>query len=614
VSLRIERQAGALGAYVYGVDLARELDDATFDQLHAAFVEHHVICIRDQEITPDQQLAFARRWGAVFVHPYVESIEGHPGIMAIGDPNDITTTWHSDTTHAKRPPRASMLLARCVPDYGGDTVFANQHLAWEDLSEGLRAVLSQLRAIHRGTELAADQGLTPREVTNAHPVGRQHPETGRRALFVNADYTAHFERMSEEESRPILEFLYSRACLPRYTWRHHWRVGDLLSPSRATNPIELMSSARTIPAARLRGYCAGILCGLGVPPEQADTVADSLVEADLRGVESHGANLIALYVSRIRAGSMRPRTEIRVISDDGPTLQLHGGLGPGQVAGVAAIEHAIERARGHGMAAVSVRESTHLGALAYYTLRAAEQGLFCMAFQNGPTVVPAFGGITPLFSTNPFSYAVPAGEEAPIVYDVATTAVAGNKLLLARKRGESIPEGWATDDDGVPTTDPERASLHDPRRLALPAPRRVPLAHGRAHPGCSQLGTRPGRRARLRARRARAPAPYRAPARWHSPRPGGGGRTRTGRRGVRPRPPPRTLTRPAGRHCRGSASPFGTLQAASLANDSGARGAFSGERRAPRSRVPAGPRPWRRSLQSISCDRSGCHRTGGAPR
>jgi taurine dioxygenase len=228
VSLRIERQACALGAYVYGIDLGKELDDASFEKLHAAFLEHHVICIRDQDITPEQQLAYARRWGPVFVHPYVESIEGHPGIMEIGDPNDITTTWHSDTTHAKQPPRASMLLARRVPSYGGDTAFANQHLAWEELSEGLRAVLLQLRAIHRGTELAADSGLTPREVTTGHPVGRKHPETGRLALFVNGDYTAHFEGMSEEESRPILEFLYSRACLPRYTWRHHWRVGDLL--------------------------------------------------------------------------------------------------------------------------------------------------------------------------------------------------------------------------------------------------------------------------------------------------------------------------------------------------------------------------------------------------
>jgi LDH2 family malate/lactate/ureidoglycolate dehydrogenase len=216
----------------------------------------------------------------------------------------------------------------------------------------------------------------------------------------------------------------------------------------------------TVDAPRLGRYCRGILEGLGVPAEQAALVADSLVEADLRGVESHGAHLMALYVSRLRSGHMRPRTEIRVLSDDGPTLQLDGGLGPGQVAGVYAIDRAVERARAFGAAAVGVRESTHLGALAYYTLRAAAQGAIALAFQNGPTVVPPFGGITPLFSTNPFSYAVPTGEEPTLVLDLATTAVAGNKLLLARKRGDArIPEGWACDERGVPTTDPQRASL-----------------------------------------------------------------------------------------------------------------------------------------------------------
>lgn len=209
----------------------------------------------------------------------------------------------------------------------------------------------------------------------------------------------------------------------------------------------------------LRDYCAGILGGVGVPDDQAALVAHSLVEADLRGVVSHGSNLVALYVSRIRAGSMQPRTEIRVIDDQGATLQLDGGLGPGQVAGVHAIDRAVERAREHGVAAVSVRESTHLGALGYYTLRAAKEGVFAMAFQNGPTIVPPFGGITPVFSTNPVSYAVPAGAEAPIVYDVATTAIAGNKLILARKQGDPIPEGWASDERGVPTTDPHRASI-----------------------------------------------------------------------------------------------------------------------------------------------------------
>ncbi len=217
-----------------------------------------------------------------------------------------------------------------------------------------------------------------------------------------------------------------------------------------------------IEASRLSSYCAGILRGLKVPGDQAEIVANSLVEADLRGVASHGVNLVALYVSRIRAGSMQPRTEIRVLEDNGATLRLDGGLGPGQVAGLHAIDQAIERALRHGVGAVSVQEGTHLGALGYYTLRAAERGVFAMGFQNGPTVVPPFGSITPLFSTNPFSYAIPAGEEAPVVLDMATTAVAGNKLILARKRGEAIPEHWATDENGVPTTDPMRAS---PERL-----------------------------------------------------------------------------------------------------------------------------------------------------
>ena len=107
-----------------------------------------------------------------------------------------------------------------------------------------------------------------------------------------------------------------------------------------------------------------------------------------------------------------------------------------------------------------MRELTHLGALAYYTMRAAHRGFVALAFQNGATIVPPFGGTTSLFSTNPFSYAIPAGVEPPIVYDIATTAAAGNKILLARKRGdERIPEGWANDEQGLPTTDPQAASV-----------------------------------------------------------------------------------------------------------------------------------------------------------
>jgi LDH2 family malate/lactate/ureidoglycolate dehydrogenase len=210
----------------------------------------------------------------------------------------------------------------------------------------------------------------------------------------------------------------------------------------------------------LRAHLEGLLRGLGVPHDQAVVVADNLVEADLRGIDSHGSHLMALYYGRVRDGHLRPETVVTTLDDQGATVRLDGGLGFGQVAGVAAMDLALERAREHGVATVTVRELTHLGALAYYTLRAADRGCIALAFQNGPTIVPPFGGTTGVFSTNPFSYAIPAGTEPPIVFDIATTAVAGNKILLARKRGDAaIPLGWANDDDGVPTADPQAASV-----------------------------------------------------------------------------------------------------------------------------------------------------------
>jgi LDH2 family malate/lactate/ureidoglycolate dehydrogenase len=212
--------------------------------------------------------------------------------------------------------------------------------------------------------------------------------------------------------------------------------------------------------ANLRAQLERLLGALGVPGDQAAIVADNLVEADLRGVDSHGSHLMALYHGRVRSGHLRPVTTVTTLDDQGSTVRLDGGIGFGQVAGVAAVDLAVERAQIHGTATVSVRELTHLGALGYYTMRAAAHGFFAMAFQNGGTIVPPFGGTTPLFSTNPFSYAVPAGAEPDIVFDIATTAAAGNKILLARKRGDaSIPEGWANDEHGLPTTDPNAASI-----------------------------------------------------------------------------------------------------------------------------------------------------------
>ncbi|WP_051570946.1 Ldh family oxidoreductase [Cryptosporangium arvum] len=215
-----------------------------------------------------------------------------------------------------------------------------------------------------------------------------------------------------------------------------------------------------VTAERLHTLLSDVLEGLGANREYADTVADLLVEADLRGVDSHGAHLISLYAQRVRSGHIDPAAKPRIVHEDGSTLLLDAGLGFGQIAGLAAVHHAIELSAEHGVAVVGVREGTHLGALAAYTERVARAGRICLCFQNGPAFVPPFGGIDQLFSTNPLSYAVPTDEEPTIVFDVATTTVAGNKLLLAQKRGDpSIPEGWATDADGVPTTDTAAASV-----------------------------------------------------------------------------------------------------------------------------------------------------------
>ncbi|NUP31768.1 MAG: hypothetical protein HOU01_08630 [Streptomycetaceae bacterium] len=227
--LRAERLSSALGALVTGVDLATDTSDATVERLQELFLEHQVLCIRGQQaMTPQRQLDFAARWGEISVHPYVPSIDGYPGLMKIYDPNPVTQRWHADTTHAAAPPALSMLLARILPPIGGDTMWADAYAAYEGLSPGLRHTLDGLRAVHRGTELAGDAGLDRAAVTQTHPVARTHPVTGRKALFVNGDYTSHFEGWTVEESAPLLAYLYAQVARPELVYRHRWQVGDLV--------------------------------------------------------------------------------------------------------------------------------------------------------------------------------------------------------------------------------------------------------------------------------------------------------------------------------------------------------------------------------------------------
>lgn len=220
-----------LGAAVTGVDL-RSLDDAGLADLQAAFVTHRVLAIRDQDLSPADLVAFAARWGQPLVHPLTPHIEGYPPVQAIentGKARTLNEHWHTDMSFLPRPPKLTMLHARAVPAVGGDTAFADQHQAYESLSDGLRALLDGARAVHRSDGFARVVGRDPGSApSGVHPVFRTHPDTGRRALYVCRAFTSHLEGMTRTESQGLLEFLFDRSARPDFTYRHQWRPGDLV--------------------------------------------------------------------------------------------------------------------------------------------------------------------------------------------------------------------------------------------------------------------------------------------------------------------------------------------------------------------------------------------------
>lgn len=227
--MEIRRLAGALGAEVLGLDLTGEIAGTEFAAVRDALHESGVICIRGQgAMTPEDQLGFAAKWGEISIHPYVPSIEGYPGIMKIYDPNPITQTWHSDSTHMSVPHAYTLLLARVLPAVGGDTMFASAVKAFESLSTEFQSMLRTLSAIHEGTDLAAEAGLDREAVVAVHPVVRTHPATGAEALFVNDNYVTRIDGWTPEESRPLLEYLYEVIGRYENTYRHRWCDGDLV--------------------------------------------------------------------------------------------------------------------------------------------------------------------------------------------------------------------------------------------------------------------------------------------------------------------------------------------------------------------------------------------------
>jgi LDH2 family malate/lactate/ureidoglycolate dehydrogenase len=220
------------------------------------------------------------------------------------------------------------------------------------------------------------------------------------------------------------------------------------------------SRERRVAPAALRRLVARIFATAGAPETDAETVAEVLVEADLRGVESHGTTRVAGYVSMIRHGLLNPRPKVVVLRDSPSTAMLEGDRAFGIVVAKRAMEMAMDKAARVGIACVTARNVTHTGMVGFYPMMAARRGLIGLAMNNGPAILPPFGGITPTYATNPFAAAFPSDREQPIVLDMATSVVAGGKLRLALKKGLPIPTEWALDRHGVPTTDPQEAIFH----------------------------------------------------------------------------------------------------------------------------------------------------------
>ncbi|MBV9665291.1 MAG: TauD/TfdA family dioxygenase [Actinobacteria bacterium] len=236
--------AGNVGAVISGVDLGRDLNESTVAEIRKVWLDHGVVFLRDQDLSPDQFVAFARSIGELDRYPFVPGIDGYPDIIAVTKlPHETVNfggIWHSDTAYLDEPPMATTLLAREVPPYGGDTMFANQYAAYEALSPSMQELLAPLRGVNssaladvsktREDRIAEADGSSGDEVRNfeaIHPVVRIHPETGRKALYVNVAHTARFDGMTEDESRPLLQYLFAHQVRPEFTCRFQWAPGSL---------------------------------------------------------------------------------------------------------------------------------------------------------------------------------------------------------------------------------------------------------------------------------------------------------------------------------------------------------------------------------------------------
>ncbi len=236
--ITVEPVAGALGAEVSGVDLAAPLDPAREKELRHAWLEHQVLFLRDQDVTVEQHKAFARHFGDLHIHPVLQQLrdEGHPEVVVLEADESrqfLASAWHSDVTFEKCPPMGSILRGVVVPEHGGDTQWASMYAAYEGLSDTMQRLLGGLEAHHDGggfTRIAENEeqrrDLASRQ-SAVHPVIRTHPETGRKAIFVNSAFTKFIVGMKPKESTALLRFLYGHLSQPEYTCRLRWERGTV---------------------------------------------------------------------------------------------------------------------------------------------------------------------------------------------------------------------------------------------------------------------------------------------------------------------------------------------------------------------------------------------------
>lgn len=213
-----------------------------------------------------------------------------------------------------------------------------------------------------------------------------------------------------------------------------------------------------VQATNLKGYVRAVCEKAGLSAEHAGIMAETLVEADLRNVHTHGVNALTGYIRRIQGGGANPRPNVRVVKERIGVAVVDGDAGMGQVVAHFAMTKAIERAKANGIGAVAARNSSHFGAAAYYAAMALEQDMIGFATTSAGNRIAPIGGKTPVVGNNPLAWAIPAGQEQPFLLDMAQSVVAAGKLGMAARKGERIPIGWALDKDGKPTDDPKAGS------------------------------------------------------------------------------------------------------------------------------------------------------------